>query len=188
MFLQNGRVISCLQNFQCLLFHNDLNKVWSHNRPIQMTYLRSKTKKWGHNCPLHATYKVNYNTQWLLNMNVGIHKIHDRWILCHFCLSRDSVKNKKRWWRTTSYRHPRWNYQWRVWYLRNPISRGIQTPRRVKTQQTRQNQLIVHLESIQTWQKELWHYNAIEYYQRYRFVNIERIRSFAKAKCYSWDT
>lgn len=46
---------------------------------------------------------------------------------------------------------------------------------------TCQNQLIVHLESIQTWQRELQQYNAIEYYQHYRFVNIEHIQSFTKA-------
>uniref|UniRef100_A0A2D4PN13 Uncharacterized protein n=1 Tax=Micrurus surinamensis TaxID=129470 RepID=A0A2D4PN13_MICSU len=39
----------------------------------------------------------------------------------------------------------------------------------------------VHLECIRSWQRELQHYRAIEYYERYRFVNIEHVRSFTYA-------
>lgn len=39
----------------------------------------------------------------------------------------------------------------------------------------------VYLESIQSWQRVVRNYHAIEYYERYRFVNMEHVRSFTLA-------
>ncbi|KAG8147673.1 hypothetical protein E2320_022851 [Naja naja] len=39
----------------------------------------------------------------------------------------------------------------------------------------------VYLESVQTWQRNLQHYRATEYYERYRFVNMEYVQSFTRA-------
>ncbi|KAG8148091.1 hypothetical protein E2320_022933 [Naja naja] len=39
----------------------------------------------------------------------------------------------------------------------------------------------VYLESVQAWQRNLQHYRATEYYERYRFVNMEYVQSFTRA-------
>ncbi|KAG8137636.1 hypothetical protein E2320_004859, partial [Naja naja] len=39
----------------------------------------------------------------------------------------------------------------------------------------------VYLESVQVWQRNLQHYRATEYYERYRFVNMEYVQSFTQA-------
>ncbi|KAG8139337.1 hypothetical protein E2320_002108, partial [Naja naja] len=39
----------------------------------------------------------------------------------------------------------------------------------------------VYLESVQAWQRNLQHYRATEYYERYRFVNMEYVQSFTWA-------
>ncbi|XP_060550634.1 uncharacterized protein LOC117657823 [Pantherophis guttatus] len=39
----------------------------------------------------------------------------------------------------------------------------------------------VYLERVQSWQRPLQHYRAIEYYERYRFVNMEHVQSFTLA-------
>ncbi|KAG8139447.1 hypothetical protein E2320_002216 [Naja naja] len=39
----------------------------------------------------------------------------------------------------------------------------------------------VYLESVQVWQRNLQHYRATEYYERYRFVNMEHVHSFTCA-------
>ncbi|KAG8125976.1 hypothetical protein E2320_021104, partial [Naja naja] len=39
----------------------------------------------------------------------------------------------------------------------------------------------VYLESVQAWQRNLQHYRATEYYEHYRFVNMEYVQSFTRA-------
>ncbi|KAG8124215.1 hypothetical protein E2320_019685, partial [Naja naja] len=39
----------------------------------------------------------------------------------------------------------------------------------------------VYLESVQSWQRNVQHYRAIEYYERYRFVNMEHVCSLTQA-------
>lgn len=44
-----------------------------------------------------------------------------------------------------------------------------------------QNGHDVYLEMVQEWERPILYYRAVEYYQRYRFANLEHVRSFAGA-------